>query len=646
MKLVYLWIENHKDIIKNQSFNISGAYDIRYDVEYSRLHIIRNVDYIENFYGKNILDVTAIVGSNGSGKTTLSRFLYDYCEGVRPYDDEYNGDDMNHIIVYEKCQLKNETRKLIVQYNLSEDLKIDEIEGVSVESVNLKNMKKEKLEEAEKEHDITTVYFTNAFEISNVMNNQGLSEFSIWGVHKSLCYTPMLSLQRAYKKLENHYGAESIHNGMLLDIINQYAQKMTGDFKIPYATSVGYNFLIATRCFPGAIARILPVMKEFKLNVTEFGDYIKFGKRLLKQSPFDQTVMFIRKNIYEHLAERFKGNQWEEIYLNILCEIVLFLNQFNGEYINVSFEVFEEENINIGSEEALEKVLGKISDSDENKPKKELIRRIRNVQCVDLDIITDFTALQDNNMLVLKETRWYKQVQNFGAEYNRIKSIEVNQTIDYGFTQLIELIIDSYNDKDKVYGRMFSIVPQPMSSGESAMINIFATVYSALKKNTSGSILLILDEIDAFLHPKWQQEILMHITRWINESEEFVNKKVQLIVATHSPIILSDIPQNNIIYLNKLSKIKYGVNPTFGASIGTLFYNSFAMKKGSIGEIARKEIQWVIDNIDNGDLDIMERKRLVYIIDNMGDKFLREKLKSYPLYIETTAGSRGINGKD
>ena len=126
----------------------------------------------------------------------------------------------------------------------------------------------------------------------------------------------------------------------------------------------------------------------------------------------------------------------------------------------------------------------------------------------------------------------------------------------------------------------------------------------------------------------------------------FASKKVQLIVATHSPIILSDIPQNNIIYLNKSSEVIHGGNPTFGASIGTLFYDSFSMKRGSIGEIARKEIQWVIDNIDNSDLNIMERKRLVYIIDNIGDKFLREKLKSYPVYIETTVGSRRFNGKD
>lgn len=433
---------------------------------------------------------------------------------------------------------------------------------------------------------------------------------------------------------------------MIFDIINQYAQKMTGDFKNPYATAVGYNFLIATRYFPGAIVRILPVMRDFRLNIIEFGEYIKYHRKIDTLSPFDQSVMFIRKNIYEHLLEKFKTNHWEQIYLNILCEIVLFLNKFNAGYVNVDFNILEKENIKIESEDALEMILGQIEDNDENKIKKELIKRIRNVQKVDLDIIEDFIKLQDKNMQILKHARWYKQIQNFLQDYESIKNIEIAQTIDYGYTALIELIIKEYNNMETVYGRMLNIVPQPMSSGEAAMINIFATVYSALKENTSGSILLILDEIDAFLHPKWQQDILTHITRWINESKEFIDKKVQLIVATHSPIILSDIPKKNIIYLKKPIEVVQGENLTFGASIGTLFYDSFFMKQGSIGEIARKEIQWVIDNIENRDLNISEMKRMVYIIDNIGDKFLREKLKSYPFYIEMAVESGNSNGKD
>lgn len=318
----------------------------------------------------------------------------------------------------------------------------------------------------------------------------------------------------------------------------------------------------------------------------------------------------------------------------MLCEIVLFLNIFNSGYINVDFEILERENIKIDSNEALEILLDQIKDDEK---KKQLIRRIRNVQGVDLDIICDFIKLQDGNMQVLKESKWYKQVQNFLSEYENIKSIEIDGTIDYGYTQLIELILENYGNRDTVYGRMLNIVPQPMSSGEVAMINIFATVYSALKKNTSGSILLILDEIDAFLHPKWQQDILTHITRWINESEQFENKKVQLIVATHSPIILSDIPKDNIIYLKKPFEVVSGSQLTFGANIGALFYDSFFMKQGSIGCIAKREIQWVIDNIENPDLSMKEKQKMVYIINNIGDKFLRERLKSYPVYIEMVA---------
>jgi len=58
------------------------------------------------------------------------------------------------------------------------------------------------------------------------------------------------------------------------------------------------------------------------------------------------------------------------------------------------------------------------------------------------------------------------------------------------------------------------------------------------------------------------------------------------------------------------------------------------MRRGSIGNIAKRKIQWAIDNIESSNLNIADRKKLLYIINNIGDKFLREKLKSYSAYIE------------
>ncbi len=211
MKLLYLWIENHKDMIKNQSFNISSSYHIDFNIDFNRLHISKNKEYIENFYGNNILDITAIVGRNGVGKTTITRGLYDICDSVNPVDDEkeYPVYITKHIVVYEaESHQEGEPSKLIIHYFLSEGLRVEITEDTVIDLINLKDIRGEEFEQAEQQHDITTVYFTNAFEINNVLDNQGFSEFSSRGTHKSLVYTPMLSLHRAFVKLREHYGSK------------------------------------------------------------------------------------------------------------------------------------------------------------------------------------------------------------------------------------------------------------------------------------------------------------------------------------------------------------------------------------------------------------------------------------------------------
>ena len=72
MELVYLWVEEYKNIEK-QGFNFSPRFTCKYDGETKKLTVDED-EYIEDFFGKNI-NVTAIVGENGKGKSNLLEFL-------------------------------------------------------------------------------------------------------------------------------------------------------------------------------------------------------------------------------------------------------------------------------------------------------------------------------------------------------------------------------------------------------------------------------------------------------------------------------------------------------------------------------------------------------------------------------------------
>ena len=84
MELVYLWVEDYKNI-KRQGFNFSPRFRCEYDEDKNELTIDENDDYIPDFFGKNI-NVTAIIGKNGSGKSSLLNAIIDSNEdhAVKP----------------------------------------------------------------------------------------------------------------------------------------------------------------------------------------------------------------------------------------------------------------------------------------------------------------------------------------------------------------------------------------------------------------------------------------------------------------------------------------------------------------------------------------------------------------------------------
>lgn len=169
-----------------------------------------------------------------------------------------------------------------------------------------------------------------------------------------------------------------------------------------------------------------------------------------------------------------------------------------------------------------------------------------------------------------------------------------------------------------------------MSDGEATFLSILSRLWEKLYEKETPRI-IILDEFELGLHLQWQKEAVTKLISYFN-SINF--KSHHLILTTHSPILLSDLPRENIIFLDKDAegncevKEPKDMERTFGANIHNLYRSSFFMQDGLMGKFAKDKIDGVIRDL-RGDSEIEEKrkKEIRFIIDTIGEDVLRTGLE-------------------
>ena len=276
--------------------------------------------------------------------------------------------------------------------------------------------------------------------------------------------------------------------------------------------------------------------------------------------------------------------------------------------------------------EGYKKVLLKELITEINKDKSHITTKIRQTKSL-LDKVLCNPSVMDSEEIDIQE--YYQNVYNGKCPKNLTG---IMNTLPPPF-YTPHIILNKKIDKEQ-------IEIEKMSAGERQFIYMFSTYIYHLcnllsiqdsKRIKYRNVNLVFDEVEICFHPEYQRTFIHKLLSTLNRIGLTRNCSFNVIIATHSPFILSDIPQSNILYLEEGKDVSdtIKVNP-FGANLNDILRQSFFLKNGFVGEFAKQKILSLVDYLspdtDNNKNEWTKESSKYFIDNQIGDEIIKEQL--------------------
>lgn len=570
MEILAIYVEEF-GCFKKTLIPFSSEYEIKLE-RLGRNHfeytIHQNKDYF-NIFEPKINSLTGIIGENGSGKTTIAKILrvigsYSTPSSTLIYFYKYNG--RIYIKNYLGDKLIERSHQVILKQGKGSSIEVDK--KYLNENINLFNETNTKL-----------VYY------SSLLSGHNELVFD-YNSHKEQHNLINLSIDHELRKsLDKKNIIGSDDSGDFFDPFSGYYwQKLNKILDFLMYLYDPYNGDLYLE-----LSKYMRVPREIYIKIPNtIGTYIE---KIVKR--FDITP---KKNILKHLYNKIL-NQKSNINEQLSFSYIIALLESDIVKKIVNFKEFSDYINNI----QLDISFDSFAESIHNELKKYNLK--------------DEVILKYQNLIIELEN------QNIKTEdiVFKIDILAVSYTTFSFFRAAKDLSeILKFNIVNFRWGYF-------LSSGEEAILNQFASYHSKLSEYHGSNNIFVIDEGELYFHPRWQQSYLNLLIIFFNYIKE--KNKNQLIITSNSPFLVSDIPKDNLIFLQRegdICSIKKGpFELTFGANIHSLFHDAFFLDDTFIGKFAEERILELIDKVKN---QRDTHKNLQRQIDIIGEPFLKMKL--------------------
>ncbi|PDY27717.1 hypothetical protein COM84_21095 [Bacillus thuringiensis] len=554
VRVVYFWISKVNEV-HNIEFNLGAKYRFSYENETSTLKAELNESFIPNFYQlptveKNIdISVNAIIGENGTGKTSILETIRDMLGGL------------------------NESQYLFIIETKQGYQYCSNIKSINIKGINMFNR-------GRSAKNIKRIFYSNVFD-SRSLQKQIQNHHTYQDVTTNTL-------------IKNFKGVQWYLSKELADQIYfcmNFQKKQLGEYlKIPQNIQLSLFETNLENHFPKLMREYINELSKLENTTRIFVDFT--------------TTDTYKRSIENNITKNFYSFYLKQVLKYYFLEINDYIKSlYTYAQYNTIMTSFYEEYYKI-----LESFIQRIRLGNLDSPRlvlKELI-------------ITAIKKMKKHSKFTLDANEFRDFLERLEGKVSILLKLLINNTIQTrystrGVAKLVDLsseIVDIFVSWKKYM--LGGLVWTELSSGEYAMMSMFSRIYSAKKSlnvNYKETMTLILiDEGDLYFHPQWQKEWLFILLEGLNEIfEDQMEEEVQVLLTTHSPFILSDIPSDRVLLLKKgpdgqsvIVGNQLEDNPlTWGANIHSLYANSFFLTDGLMGNFAKVKINHLIYKLIN-----------------------------------------------